>query len=103
MAAWAVAQPVSSAGFLASGWSVSPSPFLLVPLSLGIAPQFQLTRHRPGCSRLIFRLGCEFMPRMAVHWWSGSMLFSDKASDIGNDLIAMTPWRQQNRLSRSAE
>ena len=28
---------------------------------------------------------------------------SDKASDIGNDLIAMTPLRQQNRVSRSAE
>src|SRR6516225_9647917 len=30
-------------------------------------------------------------------------LFGEEASDIGNDLIAMTPLRQQNRVSRSAE
>jgi len=30
-------------------------------------------------------------------------LFGEEASDIGNDLIAMTALRQQNRVSRSAE
>ena len=30
-------------------------------------------------------------------------LFGEEASDIGNDLIAMTPLCQQNRVSRSAE
>jgi hypothetical protein len=30
-------------------------------------------------------------------------LFGEEARDIGNDLIAMTPLRQQNRVGRSAE
>jgi len=30
-------------------------------------------------------------------------LFGEEASDIGNDLTAMTPLRQQNRVGRSAE
>jgi hypothetical protein len=29
--------------------------------------------------------------------------FGEEAGDIGNDLIAMTPLRQQNRVSRSTE
>ena len=37
--------------------------------------------------------------------FSGSRprLFGEEASDIGNDLTAMTPLRQQNRVGRSAE
>ena len=43
------------------------------------------------------------MPRVSGFCESRPRLFGEEASDIGNDLIAMTPLRQQNRVSRAAE
>jgi len=43
------------------------------------------------------------MARASGFCGSRPRLFGEEASDIGNDLIAMTPLRQQNRVSRSAE
>jgi hypothetical protein len=43
------------------------------------------------------------MPRASGFCGSQPRLFGEEASDIGNELIAMTPLRQQNRVSRSAE
>jgi len=72
----------------------------------GIAPRFELPRHSFWCGR-----SCQFIFVRVVRWNAAGVrlcgsrprLFGEKASDIGNGLIAMTPLRQQNRVSRSAK
>src|SRR5215472_6771563 len=93
MAARAVAQPtVCSAGPLASAWSVSPSAFFLVP------PFWRFRSYQSIFVRVV-------RPNAAGVRLCGSRprLFVEEAGDIGNDLIVMTPLRQQNRAGRSAE
>jgi hypothetical protein len=43
------------------------------------------------------------MPRMLGFCGSRPRLFGEEDCDIGDDLITMTPLRQQNCVSRSAE
>src|SRR6516225_540074 len=72
------------------------------------SPQSVRSLRRPHHSFWCIR-SCRFtssagrMPRASGFCGSRPRLFCEEASDIGNDLIAMTPLRQQNRVSRSAE
>src|SRR5215469_6405456 len=106
MVARAVTQPtVSSPGPLASGLSVPPSAFFLVPLRLGIAPRFETAA--PFLLVNSF-LPVHFPPRRQAQCrvrFCGSRprLFGEEANDISSDLIALTPLRQEDRVSRSAE
>jgi hypothetical protein len=66
------------------------------PYRFGIAPLFELLHYSFWCVR-----SCRFI--LSRLCGSRPRLFGEEASDIGNDLIAMTPLRQQNRVSRATE
>src|SRR5215469_12612674 len=78
----------------------------LSQLGLGIAPRFELPHYSFWCirsCRFVFVRVVRLNATRVRFCGSRPRLFGEKANDIGSDLIAMTPLRQENRVSRSAE